>query len=92
VRKPFDPGAFRTFGSERFQSPSGWRAAVYKRRQAMLMEMRAFEVIALMRDLNLTSYAFGKNPEELQAHIQRSRRLVRASRSMLTSATRSAWN
>jgi hypothetical protein len=37
--------------------------AEYKRRRAMLMEMRAFEVIALMRDLNLTSYAFGKNAE-----------------------------
>jgi hypothetical protein len=43
--------------------------AEYKRRQAMLMEMRPFEVIAMMRDLNLTSYAFGKNSEELQAHI-----------------------
>jgi hypothetical protein len=45
--------------------------AEYKRRQAMLMEMRAFEVIAMMRDLNLTSYAFSKNAEELQAHIWR---------------------
>lgn len=45
--------------------------AEYKRRQAMLMEMRPFEVIAMMRDLNLTSYAFGKNGEELQAHVWR---------------------
>lgn len=45
--------------------------AEYKRRQAMLMEMRPFEVIAMMRDLNLTSYAFSKNAEELQAHISR---------------------
>ena len=45
--------------------------AEYKRRQAMLMEMRPFEVIAMMRDLNLTSYAFSKNAEELQAHIWR---------------------
>ena len=42
--------------------------AEYKRRQAMLMEMRSFEVIAMMRDLNLTSYAFSKNAEELQTH------------------------
>jgi hypothetical protein len=45
--------------------------AEYKRRQAMLMEMRPFEVIALLRDLNLTSYAFSKNAEELQAHVLR---------------------
>ena len=45
--------------------------AEYKRRQAMLMEMRAFEVIAMTRDLNLTSYAFSKNAEELQNHIWR---------------------
>jgi hypothetical protein len=45
--------------------------ADYKRRQAMLMEMRPFEVIAMMRDLNLTSYAFSKNAEELQAHVLR---------------------
>ncbi len=43
--------------------------AEYKRRQAMLMAMRPFEVIALLRNLNLTSYAFSKNAEELQAHI-----------------------
>jgi hypothetical protein len=43
--------------------------AEYKRRQAMLMDMRAFQVIAMMRDLNLTSYAFSKNAEELQAHV-----------------------
>lgn len=45
--------------------------AEYKRRQAMLMAMRPFEVIAMMRDLNLTSYAFSKNAEELQAHVLR---------------------
>lgn len=45
--------------------------AEYKRRQAMLMEMRPFEVIAMMRDLNLTAYSFGKNGEELQAHVWR---------------------
>ena len=45
--------------------------AEYKRRQAMLMETRAFEVIAMMKDLNLTSYAFSRNAEELQAHIWR---------------------
>ena len=45
--------------------------AEYKHRQAMLMEMRPFEVIAMTRDLNLTSYAFSKNAEELQAHISR---------------------
>ena len=45
--------------------------AEYKRRQAMLMEMRPFEVIAMMRDLNLTSYAFSKNAEDLQTHIWR---------------------
>ncbi|OBH25166.1 hypothetical protein A5692_03570 [Mycobacterium sp. E342] len=43
----------------------------YKRRQAILMEMRPFEVTAMMRDLNLTSYAFTKNAEELQNHILR---------------------
>ena len=43
--------------------------AEYKRRQAVLMEMRPFEVVAMLRDLNLTSYAFSKNAEELQAHI-----------------------
>ena len=45
--------------------------AEYKRRQAVLMEMRPFEVVAMIRDLNLTSYAFSKNAEELQAHIWR---------------------
>lgn len=45
--------------------------AEYKRRQAMLMTMRPFEVITLLRDLNLTSYAFSKNAEELQAHVAR---------------------
>jgi len=45
--------------------------AEYKRRQAMLLETRPFEVIAMMRDLNLTSYAFSKNAEELQAHVLR---------------------
>lgn len=45
--------------------------AEYKRHQAMLMETRAFEVIAMMKDLNLTSYAFSRNAEELQAHIWR---------------------
>lgn len=45
--------------------------AEYKQRQALLMEMRAFEVIAMLRDLNLTSYAFGANAQELQMHIAR---------------------
>jgi hypothetical protein len=45
--------------------------AEYKRRQAMLTDMRPFEVIAMTRDLNLTSYAFSKNAEELQAHVLR---------------------
>jgi hypothetical protein len=45
--------------------------AEYKRRQAMLTDMRAFQVIAMMRDLNLTSSAFSKNAEELQAHVLR---------------------
>lgn len=45
--------------------------AEYKRRQAMLMDMRPFEVIAMTRDLNLASYAFSKNAEELQAHVLR---------------------
>ena len=40
--------------------------AEYKQRQAMLMEMRPFEVIAMMRDLNLTSYAFSKNAEDFR--------------------------
>jgi hypothetical protein len=43
--------------------------AEYKRRQQMLMAMRSFEVIAMTRDLNLTSYAFSKNANELQTHI-----------------------
>ncbi|MGO9356037.1 MAG: hypothetical protein ACLP3C_36380, partial [Mycobacterium sp.] len=43
----------------------------YKRRQAMLMEMRPFEIIAMLRDLNLTSYAFSTNAQELQTHIAR---------------------
>lgn len=43
--------------------------AEYKRRQAMLTDTRAFQVIAMMRDLNLTSYAFSKNAEELHAHV-----------------------
>jgi hypothetical protein len=45
--------------------------AEYKRRQAMLTDMRPFEVIAILRDLNLTSYAFSKNAEDLQAHVLR---------------------
>ena len=35
------------------------------------MAMRPFEVIAMLRDLNLTSYAFGTNAQELKAHIER---------------------
>lgn len=45
--------------------------AEYKRRQEMLMAMRPFEVIAMLRDLNLTSYAFSTNAQELQNHIAR---------------------
>ena len=45
--------------------------AEYKRRQAMLTDMRPFEVIAMTRDLNLTSYAFSRNAEDLQAHVLR---------------------
>ena len=37
----------------------------------MLTDMRPFEVIAMTRDLNLTSYAFSKNAEDLQAHVLR---------------------
>lgn len=56
------------------ESATSWTnpwIAEYKRRQAMLMEMRPFEVIAMMRDLNLTSYATSKNAEELQVHVLR---------------------
>ncbi|WP_139360709.1 hypothetical protein [Mycobacterium sp. D16R24] len=56
------------------ESTTSWTnpwIAEYKRRQAMLTEMRPFEVIVMMRDLNLTSYAFSKNAEELQAHVLR---------------------
>lgn len=45
--------------------------AEYKQRQTMVMNMRAFEVIAMLRDLNLTSYAFSKNAQELEAHVAR---------------------
>lgn len=45
--------------------------AEYQRRQQMLMAMRPYEVIAMLRELNLTSYAFGTNTQELQAHIAR---------------------
>lgn len=45
--------------------------AEYERRKAMLMQMRPSQVIAMMRDLNLTSYAFSRNAEELQAHVLR---------------------
>src|SRR5271169_1134087 len=54
------------------ETVSSWTnryTAEYKRRQAMLTAMRPFEVIAMLRDLNLTSYAFSKNAEELQAHV-----------------------
>jgi hypothetical protein len=37
----------------------------------MLMAMRPYKVIAMLRELNLTSYAFSKNAQELQAHIAR---------------------
>jgi hypothetical protein len=56
------------------ESTTSWTnpwIAEYKRRQATLMELRPFEVIAMMRDLNLTSYAFSKNAEELQTHVLR---------------------
>lgn len=43
--------------------------AEYERRKTMLMEMRPFQIITMMRDLNLTSYAFSRNAEELQAHV-----------------------
>lgn len=45
--------------------------AEYEERQAMLMGTRSFEVISMMRDLNLTSYAFSKNAEDLQTHVLR---------------------
>src|SRR5271163_2290144 len=54
------------------ETVSSWTnpyTAEYKRRQAMVMAMRPFELIATLRDLNLTSYAFSKNAEELQAHV-----------------------
>jgi hypothetical protein len=41
------------------QNATSWTnpyAAEYNRRQAMLMAMRPFEIIAMLRDLNLTSY------------------------------------
>jgi hypothetical protein len=56
-------------GQETITSWTNPWIAEYKRRQAMLTDMRAFQVIAMMRDLNLTSYAFSKNAEELQAHV-----------------------
>jgi hypothetical protein len=61
-------------GAEEQKPVTSWTnpwIAEYKRRQAMLTETRAYEVIAMMRDLNLTSYAFSKNAEELQKHIWR---------------------
>ena len=45
--------------------------AKYQRRQAMLMAMRPVEVIAMLRDLNLTSHAFSVNAQELQSRISR---------------------
>ena len=45
--------------------------AEYKRRQEMLMAMRPYEVIAMLRELNLTSHAFTKNALELQTHVAR---------------------
>lgn len=56
-------------GQETVSSWTNPYTAEYKRRQAMLMAMRPFELIAMLRDLNLTSYAFSKNAEELQAHV-----------------------
>ena len=59
---------------DQHQTTSSWTnpwIAEYKRRQAMLMATRPFEVTAMMRDLNLTSYAFSRNAEELQAHVLR---------------------
>jgi hypothetical protein len=73
------------------ETVSSWTSpytAEYKRRQAMLMEMRAYEVIAMLRDLNLTSYAFSKNAEELGPTLRGTPRLARASRSTQTWATR----
>jgi hypothetical protein len=35
------------------------------------MSMRAYKVISMLRELNLTSYAFSKNVEELHTHIGR---------------------
>ena len=37
----------------------------------MLMAMRPVEVIAMLRDLNLTSHAFSVNAQELQSRISR---------------------
>jgi hypothetical protein len=37
----------------------------------MLIATRAYKVLAMLRELNLTSYAFSKNALELQAHIER---------------------
>jgi hypothetical protein len=45
--------------------------AEYKRREQMLIATRAYKVLATLRELNLTSYAFSKNALELQAHIER---------------------
>ena len=58
-------------GQETISSWTNPHTAEYKQRQAMLVNTRSFEVIAMLRDLNLTSSAFSKNAEELQAHVAR---------------------
>ena len=45
--------------------------AGYKRRQAMLMATNAYKNISMLRELNLTSYAFSRNAQELEAHVVR---------------------
>ena len=68
--RPMDAAA----GHDDRETATSWTnpwIAEYERRKAMLAEMRPFQVITMMRDLNLTSYAFGRNIEELQAHVLR---------------------
>jgi hypothetical protein len=61
-------------GDDYKETVTSWtnpHTAEYKRREQMLMNTRGYEVTALLRELNLVSYAFSANALDLQKHVER---------------------
>lgn len=74
ARRRWDHGGVENEPPDEQETVHFWTnpyTAEYKRRQEMLMAMKPYKVIATLRELNLTSYAFSKNALELQTHVAR---------------------